>query len=115
MTRPNALVFPSPRGGEYEISSCSQFIRQSLRWEAKTTVHGFRSTFVDWARANRFPAHLIDLQLDHVLGNKVGQAYGHDKLIEERRAMMRQWGDYCSRPARSAGHQDRQCAITRKE
>ena len=38
------------------------------------------------------------MQLDHVLGNKVGQAYGHDKLIEERRAMMRQWGDYCSRP-----------------
>jgi len=96
---PNALVFPSPRGGEYEISSCSQFIRQSLKWEATTTVHGFRSTFVDWARANRFPAHLIDLQLDHVLGNKVGQAYGHDKLIEERRAMMQQWGDYCSRPA----------------
>ena len=29
-------------------------------------------------------SHLIDLQLDHVLGNKVGQAYGHDKLIEER-------------------------------
>ena len=54
---------------------------------------------VDWARANRFPAHLIDLQLDHVLGNKVSQAYGHDKLIEERRAMMRQWGNYCSRPA----------------
>jgi integrase len=96
---PDALVFPSPRGGEYEINTCSQFIRQTLKWEAKTTVHGFRSTFVDWARANRFPAHLIDLQLDHVLGNKVGQAYGHDKLIEERRAMMRQWGDYCSRPA----------------
>jgi integrase len=102
---PDALVFPSPRGGEYEISTFSQFIRQTLKWEAKTTVHGFRSTFVDWARANEFPAHLIDLQLDHVLGNKTGQAYGHNKLIEERRAMMRQWGDYCSRPApeRKAG------------
>jgi integrase len=102
---PDALVFPSPRGGEYELSTCSQFIRNTLKWDAKATVHGFRSTFVDWARANEFPAHLINLQLDHVLGNKVGQAYGHDKLIEERRAMMRQWGDHCSRPApeRKAG------------
>jgi integrase len=96
---PDALVFPSPRGGEYELSTCSQFVRNTLKWDAKVTVHGFRSTFVDWARANGFPSHLIDMQLDHVLGNKVSQAYGHDRMIEERRAMMRQWGGYCSRPA----------------
>jgi integrase len=97
---PDALVFPSPRGGaEYQLSTCSQFIVVTLKWEAKVTVHGFRSTFVDWARTNGFQDYLYKLQLDHVLGNKVGQAYGHNKLVEERRAMMRQWGDYCSRPA----------------
>jgi integrase len=112
---PGALVFPNPWGGEYEINACSQFINKTLKWEAKATVHGFRSTLVDWARANDFPSHLIDLQLDHVLGNKVGQAYGHDKLIEERRAMMRQWGDYCSRPAaRRATGTDNVLSLSRR-
>jgi integrase len=96
---PKALVFPSPHGGPYEQSSCSQFIRNTLKWESHITVHGFRSTLVDWCRANKFPEHLIKRQLDHVIGNKVDQAYGHDQAIEERRAMMRLWGDYCAAPA----------------
>jgi integrase len=99
---PDALVFPNPWDRDYSISSCSQFIRSTLKWERKVVIHGFRSTFVDWARANRFPSHLIDLQLDHVLGNKVGQAYGHDKMIEQRRGMMELWGEWCSGPPKPA-------------
>jgi integrase len=95
---PNALVFPSPHGGPYEQSSCSQFLRNTLKWKTpKIDVHGFRSTLVDWCRANKFPEHLIKRQLDHVLGGKVDQAYGHDQAIEERRGMMRLWGDHCAR------------------
>ena len=95
----DALVFPSPHGGPLEQSSCSQFLRNTLKWKSpKIDVHGFRSTLVDWCRANEFPEHLIKRQLDHVIGGKVDQAYGHDQHIEERRAMMRLWGDYCAQP-----------------
>ena len=93
-------MFPSPFGGPYEINTCWQLITKTLKWESNPpiTVHGFRSTLVDWCRANEFPEHLIKRQLDHVIGGKVDQAYGHDQHIEERRCMMRLWGDYCARP-----------------
>jgi integrase len=102
---PTALVFPSPHGGPYEINTCWQLITKTLKWESnpQVTVHGFRSTLVDWCRANGYAEHLIKRQLDHVIGGKVDQAYGHDQHIEERRAMMRAWGDYCAQPEPATG------------
>ncbi len=107
---PNALVFPSNswwdnasagggRGKAFNGDSASQFIKKSLKWDIKITSHGFRSTFVDWARSLDMDERLIQLQLDHVSGSKSDRAYGHNKLLERRRTMMLQWGDYCSRPA----------------
>src|SRR5262249_31405701 len=95
---PNALVFPSPHGGPLDQSSCSQFLRNTLKWKSpKIDVHGFRSTLVDWCRAQKiYPEHLIKRQLDHVIGNKVDQAYGHDQHLEQRRAMMEEWGKWCA-------------------
>lgn len=75
------------------------FINRTLKRDDGITVHGFRSTLKDWCRANRFPMDWYEIQVDHVLGNKVGQAYGHDPLIKERRGMMERWGEYCSKPA----------------
>src|SRR5262249_27225781 len=70
-----------------------------FKWPIKITGHGFRSTLRDWCRANRFPGEWWDIQVDHKLGNKTSQAYGHDKLVEERRGMMELWGEYLSHPA----------------
>ena len=97
---PNALVFPSPHGGPYEINTCWQLITKTLKWESDPpiTVHGFRSTLTDWCHAHGFAPRLVQRQLDHVIGGKVEQAYGHDQMIEERRAMMQLWGDYCAGP-----------------
>jgi integrase len=97
---PTALVFPSPHGGPYEINTCWQLITKTLKWESDPpiTVHGFRSTLTDWCHAHGFAPRLVQRQLDHVVGGKVDQAYGHDQMIEERRAMMQLWGDYCARP-----------------
>jgi integrase len=86
---PNAWVFPRHTGRPYGDTACSQFICNSLKWEPRITIHGFRSTLTDWCHANGFSQRLIDRQLDHVVGNKVAQSYGHDQMIEERRAMMR--------------------------
>ena len=96
---PDALVFPSPQGGAYTMSSGSHFIKYRLKWKTKITLHGFRDTFKNWARANGFPEHLSEIQLDHVLGKtKSDQAYGRNKLVEQRRVMMEQWGEFCSNP-----------------
>ena len=98
---PDAFVFPAQwaKDGMLNRANFNQFIREQLGWEIDITNHGFRSTIKDWCRANKFPDVWYEIQVDHALGNKVGQAYGHDKLLEQRRGMMEVWGEYCSKPA----------------
>jgi integrase len=96
---PKALVFQSPHGGEYDVNACWQLITKTLKWDPPITAHGFRTTLTHWCNANGFAPRLINRQLDHVVGGKVLRAYDRDPSIEERRAMMRLWGDYCARPA----------------
>jgi integrase len=97
---PNALVFPGHKDGrQFGESAHVNFLNYAFKWETKVTLHGFRSTLRDWWRANRFPPEWWDIQVDHVSGNRVSQAYGHDPLLEERRGVMELWGEYCSKPA----------------
>jgi integrase len=70
------------------------------------TVHGFRSTFRDWAAEQTdFPAEVVELALAHAIGDKVEAAYRRGELLEKRRALATAWAAYCARlpdaPARS--------------
>jgi integrase len=60
------------------------------------TVHGFRSTFRDWA-GNRtsYPRELAEHALAHTIGDKAEQAYRRDDALERRRPMMVAWAAYC--------------------
>jgi integrase len=94
--RPDTLIFPGPRtGGKFAEQRLSEYIKRHFDWDF--AVHGFRSTLRDWCRANRMPPEYWDIQCDHRLGDKASQAYGHDQLIEERRHMMEQWDEHCSK------------------
>lgn len=57
------------------------------------TVHGFRSTFRDWAAENGIPRDLAEKSLMHKTGNIVEQAYQRSDLLELRRPVMQQWAD----------------------
>jgi integrase len=102
---PDAIVFRAQwsNNGMLNRANFNQFIRQQLGWGIHITTHGFRSTLRDWCRANQFPGEWWDIQVDHALGNKTSQSYGHDKLINHRHDMMEKWGKYCSKPAPEAG------------
>jgi integrase len=107
---PNAIVFPnfhgqdpkSSRGRPFISSAIPNFIVNTLRWPVKITAHGFRSTLRDFQRshANLYPAIWWDFQVDHVPdpGNLAGQAYGPDKMLEERRRMMAHYDQDATRP-----------------
>ncbi len=98
----DALVFPSPYGSgnaPHGDKTAVHFLDLLRRGAPRIVPHGFRDTFSNWAKANGFDQRLIDLQLDHVSGSKSDQSYGRADMLEERRIMMMQWGDYCSRPA----------------
>ncbi len=59
------------------------------------TVHGFRSSFRDWAGdATNFPRDLAEAALSHKLGSDVEAAYRRGTAIEKRRAMMEAWARF---------------------
>lgn len=73
------------------------------RMEVEVTVHGFRSSFRDWAGdATNFPRDVAEAALAHTVGNKVEAAYRRGDALDKRRKMMIAWANYCSntRPAK---------------
>jgi integrase len=59
------------------------------------TVHGFRSTFRDWAgEATDFPREIAEAALAHTLDSKVERAYRRGDALEKRRELMTAWGDF---------------------
>jgi integrase len=60
------------------------------------TVHGFRSTFRDWAaERTNFPKEVVEMALAHVIDNKTEAAYRRGDLFEKRRRLMDIWAEYC--------------------
>lgn len=62
------------------------------RMRVPVTVHGFRSTFRDWAsETTAFPNEVCEMALAHVVANKVEAAYRRGDLFEKRRELMLAW------------------------
>ncbi len=60
------------------------------------TLHGFRSTFRDWAAEARhdIPGDVAERALAHTVGTKVQQAYQRSSLAELQRDLMDSWGAF---------------------
>ncbi|UWQ19994.1 site-specific integrase [Jannaschia sp. W003] len=57
------------------------------------TVHGFRSTFRDWAAEEAGAPHEVaEAALAHQVGSEVQRAYARSDLLERRRELMERWG-----------------------
>ncbi len=60
------------------------------------TVHGFRSTFRDWAaECTNFPREVVEMALAHAIGDKVEAAYRRGDPFEKRRELMTAWARHC--------------------
>jgi integrase len=67
------------------------------------TVHGFRSTFRDWAaERTNYPEFVIEMALAHAVGDEVVKAYKRTDLFERRVRLMKQWGDFLAKPRPNA-------------
>ncbi|MDV7341592.1 tyrosine-type recombinase/integrase [Terasakiella sp. A23] len=61
------------------------------------TVHGFRSTFRDWAaEQTAFPREVAEMALAHTIESKVEAAYRRGDLYEKRKSLMDEWAGYCA-------------------
>jgi integrase len=62
------------------------------------TVHGFRSTFRDWASESaNAPREVAEMSLAHKVGSDVERAYARSDLLEKRRALMKQWSEFVAK------------------
>ncbi|MAM63853.1 MAG: integrase [Maritimibacter sp.] len=60
------------------------------------TVHGFRSTFRDWAgEVARADWEVAEAALAHAVGSDVARSYARSDLFQRRRELMDAWGGYC--------------------
>jgi integrase len=89
------FVFPSPRGqGPLSHVAMAKVMRRLEVEDA--TVHGFRSSFRDWAgNETHFPRELAEAALAHVIGDRAEQAYRRGDALEKRRALMEAWAKWC--------------------
>ena len=68
----------------------------------KLTVHGFRSSFKDWAtERTNFPGEVAESALAHTVGNKVEAAYRRGDLFQKRRRLAEAWATFCKAPPAS--------------
>ena len=87
------LLFPAPRGGQLSDMSISAVLRRMNRGDI--TVHGFRSTFRDWAgESTAHPREVIEHALAHQLKDKAEAAYARSDLLEKRRKLMKDWAAF---------------------
>jgi integrase len=64
------------------------------------TVHGFRSSFRDWAEESTSYLPIItEMSLAHSVGNASEQAYRRTDLVDKRRQLMTRWAKYCGTPS----------------
>ena len=90
-----AYVFPGAKEGK-PLSNMSMTTVLRRMGRTDITVHGFRSTFRDWAAENtNFPRELAEAALAHVLDSKTEAAYQRGDLLDRRRELMEAWAGWC--------------------
>ncbi len=95
---PAGWCFPAPtRGGrQMHPTTLAQVVRMLYR--GRCTVHGFRSSFRDWASEQTSVPHAVaEAALAHQVGSAVERFYARSTLFEKRRGLMNRWAEFVTR------------------
>ena len=93
-----ALVFESEAKPGKQISDMSMTAVLRRMERSDITVHGFRSTFRDWAgETTGFPREVIEAALAHGIKDKAEAAYARSDLFDKRRKLMEAWAATANR------------------
>lgn len=90
------LIFPSPLkpGRQMSDMTLTKLLRDNDLAQ-RATVHGFRSSFRDWAAEQTdTPYAVMELALAHRVGSAVEQAYFRSDLMAKRRELMDRWANF---------------------
>jgi integrase len=99
--RSGDFVFGGARTGR-SLSNMAMTMTLRRMGCGELTVHGFRSTFRDWAaERTNFPSEVAEMALAHVVGDKVEAAYRRGDLFQKRRQLAEAWARFCASPPAS--------------
>ena len=97
------FIFPGARAGRPLSSMAMLELLRGMKSEL--TVHGFRSSFRDWAAERTpHPNEVVEMTLAHAIKDKTEAAYRRGDLLEKRRRLMNDWANYLVPAARRAGY-----------
>jgi integrase len=95
LPRTGDFLFP----GEKHGTALSRYPMPALlkEIESNITIHGFRSSFSDWARERTaYPRDVVEMALGHAIKDKTEAAYRRGDALEKRRRLMTEWARYCA-------------------
>ena len=88
------FVFPGQKRGTHLSSMSMENVLRRMKVKP-FTVHGFRSSFRDWAAEQaEYPRELAEMALAHAVGSEVERAYLRTDGLERRRNLMSDWADH---------------------
>jgi len=92
---PCPIVLPG-RGGSMLSNMAMTMLLRGMG-HAEFTVHGFRSTFRDWAgEVTTFAREDVEMALAHTVASKTERAYRRGRALEKRRGLMQAWAAFCA-------------------
>jgi len=88
------FVFPGGKKGQPLSNMSMDAVLRRL--DIDLTVHGFRSSFRDWAAdQTAFSREVAEACLAHTLKDRTEAAYRRSDLFGKRRELLAAWADYC--------------------
>jgi integrase len=87
-------LFPGARQGR-PLSNLAMLMGLRRMGRGNLTMHGFRSTFRDWAaERTQYPREVCEMALAHKIAEGAEAAYWRGDIFEKRRALMADWANY---------------------
>lgn len=94
------FVFPGIKGRSMNPESARKLLQVDMG-RTGATVHGFRSSFRDWAaEQTSFPHEVVEAALGHAVDDKVVKAYRRTDFFDKRARLMDAWARYLAKPVR---------------
>lgn len=97
------LLFPNAESGDPLSENAMRELLIDMGYKGTASAHGFRSTFKDWASEETEVDNVVsEMALAHKIKDKAEAAYRRGKLLERRRRLMEEWGQFCGYEAPKA-------------
>lgn len=90
-----SYIFPGQRINRPLSNQAMEMLLRRMGRKTGVTVHGFRSSFRDWAGDQTGHAReVIEAALSHAVGDSTEAAYRRSDALEKRRKLMSEWEAY---------------------